>query len=118
MTFDDGYDTMVGERGYRLSGGEKQRIAIARVLLKDPPVVILDEATSSLDGITESEISESLRALKGAVTLVVIAHRLSTVVGADRIYFMEDGQIKGVGTFEQLKRDYPEFLTQAALMGL
>jgi len=80
--------------------------------------LILDEATSSLDGITESKISEALRALRGAITLVVIAHRLSTVVSADRIYFMEDGQIKGVGTFEQLKQDYPEFLTQAELMGL
>ena len=110
--------THVGDRGTRLSGGQKQRLGIARALITNPKLLILDEATSSLDGITESKISEALRALKGAITLVVIAHRLSTVVGADRIYFMEDGQIKGVGTFEQLKRDYPEFLTQAELMGL
>ena len=110
--------TYVGDRGTRLSGGQKQRLGIARALITNPKLLILDEATSSLDGITESEISEALRALKGAVTLIVIAHRLSTVVGADRIYFMEEGQIKGVGTFEQLKRDYPEFLTQAELMGL
>ena len=111
-------ETYVGDRGTRLSGGQKQRLGIARALITNPKLLILDEATSSLDGITESEISEALRDLRGAVTLIVIAHRLSTVVGADRIYFMEDGQIKGVGTFEQLKRDYPEFLTQAALMGL
>jgi ATP-binding cassette, subfamily B, bacterial PglK len=110
--------TYVGDRGTRLSGGQKQRLGIARALITNPKLLILDEATSSLDGITESEISEALRALKGAVTLIVIAHRLSTVVGADRIYFMEEGRIKGVGTFEQLKRDYPEFLTQAELMGL
>ena len=110
--------TYVGDRGTSLSGGQKQRLGIARALITNPKLLILDEATSSLDGITESEISEALRALKGAVTLIVIAHRLSTVVGADRIYFMEEGQIKGVGTFEQLKRDYPEFLTQAELMGL
>jgi ABC-type multidrug transport system fused ATPase/permease subunit len=110
--------TYVGDRGTRLSGGQKQRLGIARALITNPKLLILDEATSSLDGITESEISEALRALKGAVTLIVIAHRLSTVVSADRIYFMEEGQIKGVGTFEQLKRAYPEFLTQAELMGL
>ena len=110
--------TYVGDRGTRLSGGQRQRLGIARALITNPKLLILDEATSSLDGVTESEISESLRGLKGQVTLIVIAHRLSTVVNADRIYFMEKGVVKGVGTFEELKRNHPEFLTQAELMGL
>jgi ABC-type multidrug transport system fused ATPase/permease subunit len=110
--------THVGDRGTRLSGGQRQRLGIARALITNPKLLILDEATSSLDGVTESEISESLRGLKGQVTLIVIAHRLSTVVSADRIYFLEKGVVKGVGTFEELKRNHPEFLTQAELMGL
>lgn len=111
-------DTYVGDRGTRLSGGQRQRLGIARALITKPKLLILDEATSSLDGITESEISDALRRLKGEVTLIVIAHRLSTVVNADRIYFMHDGMVKGVGNFEELKLAHPEFLTQAELMGL
>jgi ABC-type multidrug transport system fused ATPase/permease subunit len=114
----NGLATHVGDRGTRLSGGQRQRLGIARALITNPKLLILDEATSSLDGVTESEISESLRGLKGQLTLIVIAHRLSTVVNADRIYFMEKGMVKGVGTFEELKRNHPEFLTQAELMGL
>ncbi len=110
--------THVGDRGTRLSGGQRQRLGIARALITNPKLLILDEATSSLDGVTEYEISESLRGLKGQVTLIVIAHRLSTVVNADRIYFMEKGVVKGVGTFEELKHNHTEFLTQAELMGL
>jgi ABC-type multidrug transport system fused ATPase/permease subunit len=111
-------DTHVGDRGTRLSGGQRQRLGIARALITRPKLLILDEATSSLDGVTESEISDALRGLRGEITLIVIAHRLSTVVGADKIYFMEDGVVKGVGTFEELKANYPEFLIQAELMGL
>lgn len=111
-------DTQVGDRGTRLSGGQRQRLGIARALITKPKLLILDEATSSLDGVTEFEISQALRGLKGTVTLIVIAHRLSTVVSADKIYFLDDGTIRGVGTFEQLKKDYPEFLAQAKLMGL
>jgi len=111
-------DTYVGDRGTRLSGGQKQRLGIARALITNPKLLILDEATSSLDGITESEISEELRNLKGEVTLIVIAHRLSTVVNADRIYFVDSGILKGVGTFSELKAAHPEFLEQASLMGL
>lgn len=110
--------THVGDRGTRLSGGQRQRLGIARALITSPKLLILDEATSSLDGVTESEISESLIGLRGQVTLIVIAHRLSTVKNADRIYFMEKGAIKGVGPFEELKRNQPEFLAQAELMGL
>nr|WP_201471553.1 ABC transporter ATP-binding protein [Microbacterium hydrocarbonoxydans] len=100
--FENGYDTVVGERGYRLSGGEKQRIAIARVLLKDPPVLLLDEATSALDTVSERVVQEALdEAAKGRTTLT-IAHRLSTVIGADTIHVLEAGQIVESGTHAQL----------------
>lgn len=111
-------DAFVGDRGTKLSGGQKQRLGIARALITNPKLLILDEATSSLDGKTEHEISEDLRSLKGTVTLIVIAHRLSTIVNADRIYFIEAGLVKGVGTFSELKSAHPEFLEQANLMGL
>ena len=97
-----GLDTIVGERGYRMSGGEKQRLAIARVLLKDPAIVILDEATSHLDSTSEVAIQDALEeALRGR-TAVVIAHRLSTVVSADRILVVDAGRIVETGTHEQL----------------
>jgi ATP-binding cassette subfamily B protein len=100
----DGYDTLVGERGYRMSGGEKQRLAIARMLLKDPAVVILDEATSHLDSESELAIQHALaHALTGRTSLV-IAHRLSTIVAADRILVLEDGRIIESGRHEDLLR--------------
>ncbi|WCM56779.1 ABC transporter ATP-binding protein [Microbacterium sp. EF45047] len=100
--FDDGYDTVVGERGYRLSGGEKQRIAIARVLLKDPPVLLLDEATSALDTVSERLVQDALdEAAKGRTTLT-IAHRLSTVIGADVIHVVDAGRIVESGTHAEL----------------
>ncbi len=98
----DGFDTMVGERGYRLSGGEKQRLAIARMLLKDPCVVVLDEATSSLDAENEQAIQQALaQALEGR-TAVVIAHRLSTITGADSIVVLDDGRVVQTGTHHEL----------------
>lgn len=101
-TLPDGYDTQVGERGAKLSGGQKQRVAIARVFLKNPPILILDEATSALDNITEYEIQRSLAELSSGRTTIVVAHRLSTVRGADEILFIEDGRVAERGTHEEL----------------
>ncbi|WP_426187676.1 ABC transporter ATP-binding protein [Microbacterium sp. TWP3-1-2b2] len=100
--FEHGYDTIVGERGYRLSGGEKQRIAIARVLLKDPPVLLLDEATSALDTVSERVVQEALDEAARGRTTISIAHRLSTVMGADVIHVIEAGQIVESGTHGEL----------------
>ncbi|WP_309069414.1 ATP-binding cassette domain-containing protein, partial [Microbacterium sp.] len=100
--FEDGYDTVVGERGYRLSGGEKQRIAIARVLLKDPPVLLLDEATSALDTVSERIVQEALETAAAGRTTLSIAHRLSTVIDADVIHVVEAGRIVESGTHAEL----------------
>ena len=97
-----GYDTVVGERGLKLSGGEKQRVGIARTLLKDPPILLLDEATSALDSETERGIQDSLRAMGLGRSVIMIAHRLSTVVDADRIVVLEHGRVAEEGTHAQL----------------
>lgn len=98
----DGYDSLVGERGIKLSGGQRQRIAIARVMLKDPPILILDEATSSLDSITEKAIQDSLDRLMGKKTVIVVAHRLSTIAHLDRILVFDRGRIVEDGTHQEL----------------
>ncbi len=95
---------MVGERGLKLSGGEKQRVAIARTLLKDPPILILDEATSALDSRTEAAIQETLHDVAARRTCIVIAHRLSTVVDADQIVVLDQGRVAERGTHAQLLR--------------
>ena len=102
MATPKGYDTVIGERGIRLSGGEKQRISIARALLKDAPVLVLDEATSSVDVESEFEIQQALSRLAEQRTTLVIAHRLSTIRNADRIVFLRDGSIDEVGTHDEL----------------
>ena len=112
------FDSLVGERGTKLSGGQRQRLGIARALFTKPKLIIFDEATSSLDGQTESEISNSILELKGDVTLIVIAHRLSTVKSADKVVYLEQGEVRFIGTFEEVRSAVPDFDTQATLMGL
>ena len=102
LSLPQGYDTMVGERGARLSGGEKQRISIARALLKDAPVLILDEATSSVDTESELEIREAITRLTRDRTVLVIAHRLFTVRNADRIVVLQEGRVVETGTHSRL----------------
>jgi ATP-binding cassette, subfamily B, bacterial len=104
MEFPDGYDTTVGERGYRLSGGEKQRLAIARVLLHDPRILILDEATSALDTASEREVQKALDTLMGSRTTIAIAHRLSTIINADVINVIDAGRVAESGTHRSLLR--------------
>jgi ATP-binding cassette subfamily B protein len=102
MGLPDQYDTVVGERGYRLSGGEKQRVALARVILKNPRILVLDEATSSLDSESESLIQDALKRVMAGRTSIVIAHRLSTILAADLILVMDRGKIVERGTHDQL----------------
>ena len=100
--FPEQYDTVVGERGLRLSGGEKQRVAFARAILKNPALLVLDEATSSLDSITEHDIQQCLRGLKSQRTTVTVAHRLSTVMEADTIVVLDHGEVKEAGSHQAL----------------
>lgn len=113
-----GSDTPVGERGGNLSGGQRQRVGIARAMFTKPKLLVLDEATSALDGQTESEISDAIQGLKGRVTLILIAHRLSTVMSADQIIYLEAGRIRAQGTFAEVRSAVPDFDKQARLMGL
>lgn len=113
-----GLDTQVGERGARLSGGQKQRLGIARALYTSPKLLILDEATSSLDGETELAISTALHNLGDDVTVIVIAHRLATVRSASQVIYLEEGKILAKGSFEEVRRQIPNFDKQAKLMGL
>ena len=114
----DGVDTQVGERGAKISGGQRQRLGIARAMFTKPSLLVLDEATSALDGETEANISDAIQGLKGSVTVVMIAHRLSTVRNADLVVYMESGRIITTGTFEEVRSQVPDFDNQAKLMGL
>ncbi|HXT92114.1 MAG TPA: ATP-binding cassette domain-containing protein, partial [Trebonia sp.] len=102
MSLPDGYDTIVGERGYRFSGGEKQRLAIARAVLRDPPVLVLDEATSALDTQTEQAVQQAIDAASAGRTTITIAHRLSTIRDADEIIVLDRGEIAERGTHAEL----------------
>jgi ABC-type multidrug transport system fused ATPase/permease subunit len=113
-----GLDTQVGERGTRMSGGQRQRLGVARALFTKPKLLILDEATSALDGETEAAISKAVQDLRGSVTVIMIAHRLSTVRNADSVLYMDRGQIKSIGTFEEVRTEVPDFDRQAKIMGL
>ena len=104
-----GLDTMVGDRGVRLSGGQRQRIGIARALYRQPRVLFLDEATSALDNETERRLSETIAALHGTMTIVIVAHRLSTVRDCDQLLFMNAGRVVSRGTFDEVARDNAEF---------
>ena len=103
-TLPNGLDTMIGERGSRLSGGQRQRIGLARALYRRPRTLVLDEATSALDNETEQLIGQALAELRGKLTMLVIAHRLSTVRSCDRIIYLEEGEISGIGSFAELDR--------------
>jgi ABC-type multidrug transport system fused ATPase/permease subunit len=114
----EGINSFVGDKGSSLSGGQRQRLGIARALVSKPRLLILDEATSSLDGKSEADISDSINEFRGEVTTIIIAHRLSTVRTADKVIYMNKGRIEFIGTFDEVRRNVPEFDNQAKLMGL
>ena len=111
-------ESQLGDRGTSISGGQRQRIGIARALYTNPKLLVLDEATSALDGESEKIISESIQGLRGNVTVVMIAHRLSTVRKADVVIYMESGKVVSIGTFDEVRNKVPNFDSQAKLMGL
>ena len=114
----DGMNTFVGEKGSWISGGQRQRLGIARALITKPKLLVLDEATSSLDGETEAAIGNALQALKGTVTVLIISHRLSMLRNVDILVYMENGEIKCVGSFDEVRNEIKNFDNQANLMGL
>jgi ABC-type multidrug transport system fused ATPase/permease subunit len=114
----DGLDSVLADKGSNLSGGQRQRIGIARALFTKPKILILDEATSSLDSSIEAGISDSLHSLRGEITVIVIAHRLSSIMKADEIIYIESGKILASGDFDQLRKLVPDFDMHARLMGI
>jgi ABC-type bacteriocin/lantibiotic exporter with double-glycine peptidase domain len=116
--FEEMLDAQVGERGNKLSGGQKQRLGLARALLTRPRLLLLDEATSSLDAKTEVQVTEAIQGLKGKVTVVLIAHRLSSIRNADKVIYMRGGKLIASGKFDEVRRLVPDFDEDANLMGL
>ena len=114
----NGIETYVGERGTRLSGGQRQRLGIARAMFTNPKLLVLDEATSSLDAETEESLSSAIQSLKGKTTVVLIAHRLSTVRNVDLVVYLSEGKVQAAGSFEEVRRLVPNFDKQAKIMGL
>ena len=108
------YDTLVGENGVKLSGGQRQRIGIARALYNEPEVLVLDEATSALDGITENYVMEAIESLSNKLTLIIVAHRITTIENCDMIYFLEEGKIKDYGTYDELITKNSQFKKMAS----
>ena len=108
-TLPNGIDTKVGESGIKLSGGQKQRVAIARAMLRKSSIIIFDESTSSLDNIAQAQIKKTIDSIKGKSTVVIVAHRLSTIKNVDKIFFLEDGSIVDSGTFKELYKRNKEF---------
>ncbi|MFU8862012.1 MAG: ATP-binding cassette domain-containing protein [Cyclonatronaceae bacterium] len=109
----DGLDTVIGEDGTRLSGGQRQRVGIARALYHEPEVLVMDEATSALDNITEKQITEAIDSLKGERTIIMIAHRLTTVENCDVLFMMKNGQITDMGRYDELVKNNREFRRMA-----
>jgi ABC-type multidrug transport system fused ATPase/permease subunit len=118
LNLPDGMNTQVGERGTKISGGQRQRLGIARAMFTRPNLLVLDEATSSLDGQTEASITDSIHDLRGSTTVVLIAHRLSTVRNADIVVYLSEGRIVSIGSFDEVRQAVPDFDQQAVLMGL
>lgn len=114
----DGINGRVGERGLALSGGQRQRMGIARALYGDPLLLVMDEATSALDTATEAAVTDAIKALRGSMTILTVAHRLATVMHSDKIFFMSAGRVEAQGTFAELVSQVPEFAIQAKLAGL
>jgi ABC-type multidrug transport system fused ATPase/permease subunit len=114
----EGSNTFVGDRGSQLSGGQRQRLGIARALFTKPKLIVLDEATSALDGKTEHEFTQALDAIKAKTTVILIAHRLSSIKHSDKLIYLEDGELLAEGSFESVREAIPNFNVQANLMGL
>jgi ABC-type multidrug transport system fused ATPase/permease subunit len=117
-SLENGIDSPVGDRGTKMSGGQRQRLGIARAMFTKPHLLVLDEATSALDGETEAGISDSIQKMRGEVTVILIAHRLSTVRSADNVVYLEAGNLVAEGTFEEVRKSVKDFDRQARLMGL
>lgn len=113
-----GLDSLIGERGIRLSGGQRQRLGIARALYTNPQILVLDEATSALDAETEQAISRTIHDLSRKVTLIFVAHRISTVQNVDQVVYLDEGRVRAIGTFDEVRAAVPDFEHQANLMGL